>query len=38
VDIIVRKPEEVQANLDDNNPFYTHHIFGEGRVLYERSG
>lgn len=36
VDIIVRKQEEVQRNLEDGNPFYTHHIFREGRVLYER--
>lgn len=36
VDIIVRKPEEVQRNLEDGNPFYTHHIFQEGKVLYER--
>ena len=36
VDIIVRKPEEVQRNLKDGNPFYTHHIFREGKVLYER--
>ena len=36
VDIIVRKPEEVQRNLEDGNPFYTYHIFREGKVLYER--
>ena len=36
VDIIVRKPEEVQRNLKDGNPFYTHHVFREGKVLYER--
>lgn len=36
VDIIVRKPEQVQRNLKDGNPFYTHHIFREGNVLYER--
>ena len=36
VDIIVRKPNEVQINLEDGNPFYTHHIFREGKVLYER--
>jgi len=36
VDIIVRKPQEVQRNLEDGNPFYTHHIFREGKVLYER--
>jgi len=36
VDIIVRKPEEVQRNLEDSNPFYSHHIFRDGKVLYER--
>jgi len=38
LDIIVRRPEEVEANLKDHNPFYVHHIFGVGRVIYERSG
>jgi predicted nucleotidyltransferase len=36
VDVIVRKPSEVQRNLEDGNPFYTYHIFREGKVLYER--
>jgi predicted nucleotidyltransferase len=36
LDIIVRRPEEVEANLRDHNPFYVHHIFGKGRVVYER--
>ena len=36
VDIIVRRPEEVEANLRDHNPFYVEHIFGQGRVMYER--
>lgn len=36
VDIIVRKPEEVQRNLADGNPFYVYHLFREGKVLYER--
>lgn len=36
VDLIVRRPEEVARNLADANPFYTRHILGEGRVLYER--
>jgi len=36
VDLIVRKPEEVERNVSDGNPFYTRHILGEGRVLYER--
>ena len=37
VDLIVRNPEEVAQNVADGNPFYTRHILGEGRVLYERS-
>lgn len=36
VDLFVRTPHQVKLNLDDGNPFYTHHIFGEGKVLYER--
>ncbi len=36
VDIIVRKPQEVEANLRDNNPFYVYHIFRDGRVVYDR--
>jgi predicted nucleotidyltransferase len=36
VDLIVRRPEEVARNLADRNPFYTHHIYAEGQVLYER--
>lgn len=38
LDLIVRKPEEVELNLEDRNPFYIYHIFGEGKVLYERAG
>ena len=37
VDLVVRRPEEVARNLADGNPFYTRHIFGEGRVVYERA-
>jgi predicted nucleotidyltransferase len=37
VDLIVRKPEEVTRNVADGNPFYTQHILGEGRLLYERA-
>lgn len=37
VDIIVRRPEEVEANLKDQNPFYVHHVFGRGKVVYDRS-
>ncbi len=36
IDIIVRTPAEVTANLADGNPFYTHEIFGLGKVLYDR--
>ena len=36
VEIIVRTTSEVEANLRDNNPFYTHHIFKDGRILYEQ--
>ena len=36
VDIIVRKPLEVEANLRDNNPFYVYHIFRDGKVVYDR--
>ena len=36
VDIIVRKPQEVEANLRDYNPFYVYHIFRDGRVVYDR--
>lgn len=37
LDLIVCRPEEVQRNLADGNPFFTRHIFGEGVVLYERT-
>ncbi len=36
VDLIVRSPDDVKFNIEDNNPFYTRHIFKEGKVLYER--
>jgi predicted nucleotidyltransferase len=36
LDLIVRRPDEVTRNVADNNPFYTRHILGEGKVLYER--
>jgi len=36
VDLIVRKPEEVERNVADGNPFYTRHLLQEGRVIYER--
>jgi predicted nucleotidyltransferase len=37
LDLIVKTPTEVAHNMADGNPFYTRHIFGEGKVLYERS-
>ena len=37
MDIIVRKPEEVNWNLEAGNPFYLFHIFKYGKVLYEKS-
>lgn len=37
VDLIVRRPDEVAMNMSDNNPLYTDHILGKGRVLYERA-
>ncbi len=36
LDLLVRTPAEIRRNLADNNPFYTQHIFGEGKILYER--
>lgn len=37
VDLVVRRPQEVVQNVEDNNPFYTQNILTEGVVLYERS-
>lgn len=36
MDLIVVTPEQVDRNVADGNPFYTHHILGEGKVLYDR--
>ncbi len=36
LDLIVRNPDEVSKNIMDGNPFYTQHIFTEGKILYER--
>ena len=36
MDIIVRKPEEVNWNFRAKNPFYLYHIFKDGKVLYEK--
>jgi predicted nucleotidyltransferase len=38
VDLIVRKPRDVELNIKNKNPFYVNHIFGEGKILYERPG
>lgn len=37
VDLLVRKPEEVEWNIKAENPFYLYHIFGDRKVLYEKS-
>ena len=37
VDLFVRKSEEVEWNIKAENPFYLYHIFGDGRVLFEKS-
>ena len=37
VDLLVRKPEEVEWNFRAQNPFYLYHIFRDGKVLYEKS-
>lgn len=37
IDLVVRRPQEVVQNVEDNNPFYTQNILTEGVVLYERS-
>lgn len=36
VDLIVRKPAEVEWNFRAKNPFYLYHIFKDGKVLYEK--
>jgi len=36
MDIIVRKPAEVEWNFRARNPFYPYHIFKDGKVLYEK--
>jgi len=35
LDLIVRKPQDVELNVQDRNPFYTHHIL-KGKTLYDR--
>jgi predicted nucleotidyltransferase len=36
LDVRVRKPSEVAWNFRARNPFYLHHIYKQGKVLYER--
>ncbi len=36
VDLLVRKPEEVEWNFRAKNPLYLHHIFKDGKVVYEK--
>jgi len=37
LDIRVRKPSEVDWNFRAQNPFYLHHIFKDGKVLYDKN-
>ena len=36
VDLFVRKSKEIEWNFRAKNPFYIHHIFKHGKVLYEK--
>lgn len=36
LDVRVRKQEEVEWNFRAKNPFYIYHIFGQGKVLYDK--
>ena len=36
VDLIVRKEQDIRWNLKAKNPFYIHHVFKDGKVLYEK--
>ena len=36
LDVRVRNPLEVEWNFRAQNPFYLHHIFKQGKVLYDR--
>jgi predicted nucleotidyltransferase len=38
LDLIVRTPGQVAVNVADGNPFYSEQIYGEGIILYDRSG
>ncbi len=37
LDVRVRKSSEVAWNFRAKNPFYLHHIFKQGRVLYDKN-
>jgi len=36
LDLIVRNQEQVRANIEDHNPFYTEHLLKRGVILYDR--
>ncbi|UCH92548.1 MAG: nucleotidyltransferase domain-containing protein [Candidatus Aminicenantes bacterium] len=36
VDLVVRKEKEIERNFKAKNPFYIHHIFKDGKVLYDK--
>jgi len=36
LDLIVRNQKEIDWNFRAKNPFYIHHIFKDGKVLYEK--
>jgi hypothetical protein len=36
IDLIVRKQKEIEWNFKAKNSFYLHHIFKDGKVLYEK--
>ncbi len=38
VDLIVTTTEQMERNAADGNPFYSRHILGGGKVLYDRVG
>jgi predicted nucleotidyltransferase len=35
IDLMVRTPEDVEWNIEVENPFYTDEILREGQVMYE---
>jgi predicted nucleotidyltransferase len=36
MDLIVRSPEDIEWNIESENPFYIDEILNNGRVLHER--